>query len=289
MHYLRHVALGLVLVLLLGCQDAQTLTRPAPAAVAGSPSDLPAPSPAQDLRVDLDVYSGAGKGQVAEIAPLTGGRFTVTRVWQTPEALHYLPGHPNGGEQCVWECSDDPLVPSGDTWFVTPDASSKYVAVGNTLFWRDERNRPVPAVVTVGEVLDDPRLRALNGKAAGSVEAMQRAIEDAAGVPVSFVPVPVAFMGIFPTENLVQGNAVALTPNLANFQPANGKLYFPATVGPMGSAGQDVFSEETRRLGGIRRRMEPSSTAGRSALRDQRAARCIRLRLVAAVASGMNA
>ena len=223
----------------LSTTDDNVLTLESPADDRG---DLPL-SAARYLRI----YSGTGKGQVAEIAPVDGSRFSIAWVWQTPEVLYYLPGHPDAQEQCVWECSDRSRVPSGETWLIRPDTSSRYVVVEDTLFWRDERNRPVPAVITVGEVRDDPHLRALNRKVAARVEALKEVIGDAAGTPVSFVPVPVAFMGIFPTENLLDGNTVALTPNLANFQPANGKLYFPATTGPTGITGRDVFSAETRR------------------------------------------
>ena len=113
-----------------------------------------------------------------------------------------------------------------------PDASSRYVMVDGTLFWRDERNRPVPALVTVGELRDDLSLRELNRKAAERIESAKRVIEDAAGAPVRFLPVPVLFMGLFATENLVEGNAAPLTPNLANFQSAGGKRLLPRTCRP---------------------------------------------------------
>ena len=180
----------------------------------------------------LRVYAGTGKGQVAHVVPLAGGRARISQVWRMPEAFHYLPGHPNSEEQCVWECTDTPQVPTGKTWFVEPDESSRYVMADNTLFWRDERNRPVPALVTVGELRDDLSLRELNRKAAERIESARRAIEDAAGQPVRFLPVPVLFMGLFATENLVEGNAAPLTPNLANFQAAGGSVYFPAHAGP---------------------------------------------------------
>ena len=195
----------------------------------------------------LRIYTGTGKGQVAHVLLLANGDARISRVWQTPETFHYLPGHPNGGDQCVWECTQVAQVPTGETWFIEPDASSRYVLVEETLFWRDERNHPVPALVTVGEMRNDPNLRPLNRRAAERIEAVKSVIEKAAGSPVRFIPVPVVFMGIFSTENLVDGNTVTLTPNLANFQSAGGRVYFPAHAGPLYPSDQrDAFIEETR-------------------------------------------
>ena len=208
----------------------------------------------------LRIYAGTGAGQVAEIAPGDGGRFTVTWVWQTSESLYYLPGHPDAQEQCVYECTENFRVPSGETWLVRPDASSRWVAVEETLFWRDERNRPVPAVITAGEVRNDPHLRTLNRKAATRVKALQDAIGDAAGMPVSFVSVPVAFMGIFPTENLLDGNAVALTSNLATSSLPAASSTSLRPRGPRAAAGRT--SSRRRRGAGCRATRRCSSTCG---------------------------
>ena len=228
------------------------LPGPDGASVTLEPSRVHAADRTPDGTRYLRVYAGTGTGQVARVLPMGDGRMRINRVWQMPKAFHYLPGHPNSGDQCVWECTDRPRVPTGDTWFVEPDASSRYVMVEDTLFWRDEQNHPVPALVTVKELRDDLSLRRLNSRAAERIEAAKGVIEDAAEGPVRFIPVPVVFMGLFSTESLVEGNAAPLTPNLANFQSVGDNIYFPAHAGPR-RVGEDAdaFSKEaTTRIPG---------------------------------------
>lgn len=197
----------------------------------------------QWVRIYKDAGSGAA-GQVARVATLANGYLQVSRVWDTGSKV--LPG---GGAANVILDNMMQEAPAQATWFRPPGPGDAYVLVEGTRFWFDELaagSHGTPAVVTVEEVLADADLSALNlTDAVGQIAAGTAALQAAAGGGLTFLKVPVIFVGQragFATAR----SGLAFTPDLANGQLAAGRFYLPRQFGPRNAAGEDLFEKAAR-------------------------------------------
>jgi hypothetical protein len=98
--------------------------------------------------------------------------------------------------------------------------------------------------VTVQEVLADTKLTRVNLLAQAQIDADKKVLQGAAGGGLTFVKAPVLFVGNASggPAGFATGRSVkALTPDLANVQQVNGKLYFARQFGPKSAKGQDIF------------------------------------------------
>lgn len=202
------------------------------------------------------VFHGTAAGQVARVTPRNGW-LEVHEVWDTTSRLiDPLGGAGSIHDQMVTAGGSSVLDSGGQphrqsTWFRNPSSGDRYVLIEDTRFWLNRRlaaaaATPIPAVVTVAELLADANLRQLNTHLAQrKLEEVREAIRRAAGQPVTFHPVPVLYFGRL--DDFDDGRkAFALTPNLANFQEVNGALYFPRQFGATDAAGRDIFEEYVR-------------------------------------------
>jgi len=198
------------------------------------------------IRIYEDSGSGAA-GQVGHIKTPGNGFIEIDKVWNTTSNII----SPGGGAKAIRDYLFKE-APTAGNWHKDPKKGDKYVLVEGTRFWEDETKPPefhgTPAIVTVAEVLRDSNLEALNKTdAQGEINRIRTALEAAAGGAgnLTFVKVPVLYVGQRANFSTL-GKALAFTPNLANLQPINGKLYFPRQFGPRDSSGDDIFEKTAK-------------------------------------------
>ncbi len=199
--------------------------------------------PAWDSMKYLRIYDGTGAGQVARVASRDEGMLAVDKVWQTPvrAADMGFSGFRDSAANSVSGLIDGISPAPRGRWFETPDETSRYVLVEDTLFWLDAVGREVPAVISVHEVRNDSLMWALNEEAASRLDGIVNRISQAAGEDVDVVRVPDFFMGYFVPDTGEIEDAFAFAPALANLQVAGGRIFFGQGYGPHDAAGDDVL------------------------------------------------
>jgi len=191
------------------------------------------------VRIYSDAGSGAA-GQVAHISSLGSGFLVIDEVWDT--GTHIVE---NAGDTKWVSRWMRTALPSTPTWAVPPAMGDKYVLVEGTREWKRTGSAPVPAIVTVAEVLADTELSNLNLiDARAQIDTARTALSAASGGSLMFISMPTIFAGTragFATGR----SAVAFTPGTANVQPVGTKLYFPRQFGPRDGGG-DIFENRVR-------------------------------------------
>ncbi|MCG3178462.1 MAG: hypothetical protein BIFFINMI_00789 [Phycisphaerae bacterium] len=173
------------------------------------------------------LWSGAGGGQVARIARVEAHRLVIDKVWDLRDPVRR--GH--GVVAAVSGIMDD-RCDSQETWYEPPDATTRYLLVEGTQFWRDGGGESVPAVVAAGELAEDTELAAAARRLADRIDGPDGIVATVrAGVggirrrDVIRLPVLAADDG--------QGNEVWwLTPNAVNLVNLNGTAVVLQPFGP---------------------------------------------------------
>ena len=195
------------------------------------------------VRIYESGASGAA-GQVAHISSRGIGFIEVDQVWDTGTKII----HGGGAVTTILDTMFTPAIPTA-TWARPPAGGDKYVLVEGTRFWKDTTLVGVdgtPSIVTVQEILADADLHDLNlTDAQGRLTATRTALDGAAGVPLSYVSVPVIYVG--ERAGFATGrSAIALTPGLNNVQQAATTLFFPRQFSPRNAANEDLFEKTTK-------------------------------------------
>lgn len=170
----------------------------------------------------LRLISGKGAGQVARVAEMEGSRLQVDCVWdlQGPSpALAIRARREENGD-------------SSPFWITVPDQTSRFIVVESCRMWLDLGDEELPAVVTAGELAQDPGLlaatkmvnRRLYGPG-GIQEVLCRALELD---PKKTLRLPVLFW------TLESGRgAGALIPNPVNLVCVDREVICLAPLGPL--------------------------------------------------------
>ena len=190
------------------------------------------------------IYDGTGAGQVGRVSSLHSGSLTVDKVWQTPTRAADMGFR--GFREAAASVSgqiDGISAPPRSEWITTPDETSRYVLVEDTLFWLDAVGREVPAVISVHEVRSDSLMWALNEAASSKLDEIVGQVADAAGERVRVARVPDFFMGSFAPDTALIEDAFAFAPALANLQAAGERVFFAESHAPRDAAGGNVLQK----------------------------------------------
>jgi len=169
------------------------------------------------------IYDGTGQGQVAHVTSWAGNKITVDKVWVLPYSSDVYQGLSRS-------------VPFWRSWEITPDWTSRFVAVERCHQWLDNLNapgyeRPFPALTTAKELLEDTLLWQANFRGLPYTKSIENLIWDEYDGPRqafwrelrvsrNVKRVPVIYMcNYWQRIDPKDMKAVALTPNLVNLQP----------------------------------------------------------------------
>jgi hypothetical protein len=121
--------------------------------------------------------------------------------------------------------------------------NSKRYNIGNSI----DNTEALPALTTAVEVLADTLFKYRNQQWEANISSAKVQLQTLAKQQLNFIPVPSLFSP-FGTKN--PPSAASFTPNLNNFQPVNGSVYFPKPFAPI-KAGKDIFEADVeQRIGG---------------------------------------
>jgi hypothetical protein len=186
----------------------------------------------------LRIFAGVGAGQIARIKQdgtgYGNGYLLVDLVWNTGS-------HTNAGIG-VSASNFFPTKPKQNDRFVLVENSKRY-NIGNSI----DNTEALPALTTAVEVLADTLFKYRNQQWEANISSAKVQLQTLAKQQLNFIPVPSLFSP-FGTKN--PPSAASFTPNLNNFQPVNGSVYFPKPFAPI-KAGKDIFEADVeQRIGG---------------------------------------
>ncbi|MFC1671949.1 protein-arginine deiminase family protein [Planctomycetota bacterium] len=183
----------------------------------------------------IRIFSGRGAGQIALVRNIEGNRAVIDRAW--------LPRGP--GPSLAIRYAREGICDSMPIWFQVPDLTSRYVVVENSKMWLDGRGDEFPAVITVGELTADSRLKKLAKTCSdrlygrgGVLKNLRKALD----IPdEQVIRLPVLLSG--DEENM---NVSSLIPNPTNLVIINNKAIILRPFGPRRDPADDatdIFQE----------------------------------------------